>query len=187
MTTDPLTLAQTTLEKYFEQSPGLRAAMGQLIKNVDGFTKSRATKQHDTNSETDALGIKLMPVAFPTDANYASNAVMFDYNLQVLVNSGDMRVVPMLPVVWAIFAAMVKAITDSTLLDLTLLPFVGPGGDEDLRTYRYVKNFSFANVQTGLSDPVQNKGIKGFSAICDLTLHMVFPATFVREWNDGNL
>ena len=187
MTKDPLSLAQETLERYFEQSPGMRRAMGLAIKNVDAYTKARGTKAVDVNAETDTPGLKLLPIAMPTNANFSSNTVMLDYVLQVLVNTGDQRITAkLLPVVWSVYAAIVAAIESSTLLGLTLEPCVAVSAAAEIKAYHYVKNFTFSNVQAGLSNPQENRGIEGFSAICDLQLHLIFPASFVREWNNAS-
>ena len=176
MSKDPFSLAQEGLERFLVRSPGMKAAMGAQIKNVEGFASLRGTKQTDTASETDLPELRLEPVLMPCNANFASNAVALDYTLRVVINTGDQRVnAKLLPIVFALFAAIVSAIHSSDLLTI------------EWQGYQFIKNFTFSNIAAGLSDPVENRGIAGWSVICDLTLHMIFPSTLLRDWNNGNL
>jgi hypothetical protein len=169
-------MAQERLEKFLRESPGVKSVLGAQIKNVEGFTTLRGTKTTDTVSETDLPELRLEPVLMPCNANFASNAASLDYTLRIVMNTGDQRVnYKMLPLVFAVFAAIVSAINASELLDL------------QWEGYNFLKNFTFSNVAAGLSDPVENRGIAGWSAICDLTLHMIFPATLLRSFHSGQL
>jgi len=174
MMKDPLSLAQETLERYFEQSIGMRRAMGLAIKNVDAYTKARGTKAVDVNSESDTPSIHLVPTAMPSNINFASNCCSLDYNLRVMINTGDVRVdYKLLPICWAIYAAMVAAVDDSSLLDLAW------------EGQQFIKNFTLSNTQSIISDPTQNLGIVGWVGIVDLTLHMIFPRTLVKQFHTG--
>lgn len=185
MNKDPLSNAQETIEAYFNASPSVRAAMALAVKNIDGFTKSRGTKQVDVTSESDVPSIKLIPVGGPCNLNFASNATNWDFSLQIGVMTGDKRFNAKLgPVAWAVYAAMTQAIDDGQLVGLTLAKCLPDDADTSLRSYQYIKNITLENIATGfadLTDP-KNRGIAGFSSLMDLTLHMLFPRTFVKAW-----
>lgn len=167
-----MSIAQRGLEKLLRESPALKRAMGLQIKNIDGFTQTRSTKQQDVNSETDLPELRLVPAGGPMNINYASNLTMLDYTLSVQINTGDLRVTERLaPVLFALYAALAQAVTGAGLVTLRWLD------------YDFIKNVTLSAATIGESDPVQNRGIAGFTAICDLTLHMNFPTIHLQQWN----
>lgn len=182
---DPLSHAQETFEAYICASPAVRVALKNATKNVDGFTATRGTKQVDTRSEADMPLVKLIPTGGPCNVNFASNATNWDFNLQIGLASGDMRYTERLaPLAWAIYAALSLAIHEGAIVGLTLAKCLPPTAPSTLKNYEYVKNMTLSNIATGvadLSDP-KNRGIAGFSALMDLTLHLLFPRGFVKAW-----
>lgn len=185
MLKDPLSLAQETLEAYLLASPGVVTTMKLAVKNIDGFTKTRATKQQDVVSEADLPEIKIIPVGGPCNVNFSSGHTNWDFATQIGVNSGDKRFnAKLAPVAWAVYAAMTAAIDDTTLVGLTLEKCLPDDADAELKAFRYVTNLTLSNIATGLTDATdpRNRGIEGFSALMDLTLHLVFPRTFVKSW-----
>lgn len=169
---DPLSIAQRGLEKLLRNSPAVKRATQLKIKNIDGFTQTRATKQQDVNSETDLPELRLVPIGGPMNVNFASNLTMLDYALSLQLNTGDLRVTEKLaPVLFAIYAVCAEAVKGSGLVDLTW------------EGYDFLKNITLSAATIGESDPSQNRGIVGFTAICDLTLHMNFPTTMLIAWN----
>lgn len=182
---DPLSHAQETLEAYLAAAPCVVATMKAAVKNIDGYTKLRGTKQQDVTSETDLPALKLIPTGGPCNVNFASNATQLDYTLQVALRTGDQRYNAVAgPLVWAIYAAMTAAIDDGQLVGLTLAKCLPETADAGLRNYEFIKNLTLANIATGFSDPSdpRTRGIVGFNALLDLTLHMIFPRTFVKDW-----
>jgi len=185
MNLDPLSHAQQTIESYLGDSPGVRAAMRLAVKNIDGYTKSRGTKQVAVFSESDLPALKLIPIGGPCNVNFASNLTMWDFTTQIVVNTGDKRFNAKLgPLAWAVFCALTAAVHDSQLVGLTLAKCLADDADDDLRRFQFLKNITLANITTGLTDPSdpRNRGIDGFSGLMDLTMHLIFPRTFVTGW-----
>lgn len=182
---DPLSLAQETLEAFFVASPCIVATLKSAVKNIDGYTKLRGTKQVDVNAESDLPALRLIPSGGPLDIHFASNAVKLDYNLQLAIKTGDLRYPAALgPLVWASYATLTRAVHRAEITGLTLAKCLPDDADSTLKNYSYIKNVSLGNAQTGFADPTdpRNRGIEGFVGVLEITLHMVFPRTFVIDW-----
>jgi hypothetical protein len=172
---DPLTHAQNTLEAYYKASPAVKRSMKSAIKNFVAFNKTRGTEAHDVNTESDLPEIVLNAIGGPSNVNFASNLSSLDWTWRVGVNTGDQRITQHLgPLVFAIFATTAHAVDSS--LDGQLVGMLW-------NDYPFAKNLTFSNIQTGESNPAENKGLIGWSAFLDLTLHMLFPTSMLREFN----
>lgn len=178
MSTDPISMAHDALEKWLRGSVAIQRSMGGIKPNIAASNKLRGTELPDVVTESDLPRIRLEPIGGPCNINFASNLTNMDWSWRIILDTGDLRVNKYLgPVAFAIFASLAVAIEKDDVGDLLGVRW---------RTYDYAKNLTYSNITSGESDPVLNKGIAGLSAICDLTLHMVFPTSYLREFNNGN-
>lgn len=174
MSKDPLSLAQDALEQSIKNAPSIKRAMGRAIKNVVAFNKLRGTEMPDVTSENDVPLLMLAPVGGPSNVNFASNLASLDWTWRILVNSGDRRLTEINPIIFAIFATMAHLVDSGADGQLVGLKW---------NDYPFAKNLTFSSITTGDADPSQNFGIVGWTGVCDLTLHMLFPTTMLRDFN----
>jgi hypothetical protein len=172
---DPLTQAQNSLEAYYKASPAIKRAMGPAVKNFVAFNKTRGTESSNVKAESDLPGVVLEPIGGTSNINFASNLSSLDWSWRVKLVTGDMRLNAQInPLLFAVFAATVHAVDSS--LDGQLVGLLW-------NDYPFAKNLTFAAIQEGPVDPQTNGSINGWMAICDLTMHMLFPSTLLREFN----
>lgn len=173
MSLDPLTIAQNALQAYYASAPAVKRAWKTQPK-VIAFNEGRTAVNH-VKGESDLPEIVLEPIGGPANINFASNLSSLDWSWRVKLVTGDMRLQNQInPLLFAVYAATAHAVHSSLDGELTGLLW---------SDYPFAKNLTFSNVQNGPVDPATNASISGWLAICDLTMHMLFPTTLLRQFN----
>lgn len=170
---DPLTLLHDEFERFLAATPCVKTALN-VAMNIVAFNKLHGTERYDTNTNRDVPEILLEETGGISNLNFASNAVSWDWSYNAVINTGDTRVTKSLnPVVFALFAALKKAVESSTLTGLKW------------RGKMFCKNISMSQTQVGQSDPQLNRGIKGWTSIATVTFHLIFDRQDILNYADG--
>lgn len=171
---DPLTLLNNEFAKTLERSSAVKTAMALAKKNINAYNKTRVNASQDVVAESDTPEIQLQAAGGPTNINFASNLVQMLFGVNVNINSGDQRVTSiMFPVLWATFATVADSLVDKPLTSLRW------------RDKPFVLSYEFQQITAGISDPVANRGLKGWIAICQVRFHLYFEKTDISAFIQG--
>lgn len=168
---DFFTIAQEGLESYITNNPRVKRVIKSGI--INGYTKTRVNVEPDVFSEKDLPLIRLIPVAAPSNVNFASNLAQVDYTVRVELVTGSLCVTSGLSQLTAALFALMCAATRNPPNALTTLTW---------KNYEFCKNLSFTMDQIGVGLPGEASSIQGWLALCEVTLHLYIPATYLEEW-----
>lgn len=166
----PLELVYNGIWSMVEQSAALTELVrpGNFIKWND---PSFAWPDKDEISDADLpeLGLAVTQMLGKLRATSSGSSVVARY--EWLLATGDPSVVRvMLPVMWAVFAALV----DWPVTALELEWPVGSGQS-------FVKRVDLLEANCGLAEPARNRGIRGWSSIWACEVEMWFATRDVKD------
>lgn len=171
--TDPLTQLHEALYTHIAESVGVKAAINRTKPNIISYIQENR-KILDTPSNVDYPEIQIIRLGGTPVINFSSSTNGYTITYRLIINTGDLRIVKwLLPIDFAIFAALATAVSANVFRDLTW------------RSQKYVKNVSASSSTIGISDPNKNRGINGWSDVYDFRFETYFARADLATLNNG--
>lgn len=142
---------------------------GNRIKFNQSQSLSSGPNRHPIKNEisqADTPELMLTSTGFEANIHNTSSSSRTTRRYEWIISTGDMVIVDkLLPVEWALFAAMMN--WKNTVCDLTWMGV------------KFNKRMDILSVDNGLTDPTRNRGIQGWSALWRCEIEMHFPTNLV--------